>query len=110
MRPVTAFTFTGARRSWSRSTFDRFGSIEENLTYKKSRKYAAFPTKFDLYGQSVYCENGTTFCAVYARKFVRHGNELKFEYRIVVDGSNPLDLKWEAVTRHSHYVANRTER
>jgi hypothetical protein len=48
--------------------------------------------------------------AVYARKIVRHGNELKFEYRIVVDGSNPLDLKWEAVTRHSHYVANRTER
>jgi hypothetical protein len=50
VRPVTAFTFTGARRSWSRSTFDRFGSIEEKLTYKKSRKYAAFPAIFDLYG------------------------------------------------------------
>jgi hypothetical protein len=40
---------------------DRFGSIEEKLTFKKSRKYAAFPVKFDLYGQSVYCGNGTTF-------------------------------------------------
>jgi hypothetical protein len=74
---------------------DRFGSIEEKLAYKKSRKNPAFPAKVDRYGQSVHCGNGITFFAIYGRKIIRHGNEVKFEYRIAADGSNPLDPKWK---------------
>jgi hypothetical protein len=74
---------------------DRFCSIRGQLTYKKSRKYAAYPAAIGRYGLSVHCGHEPRFFGVYARDILLKGNVLEYEYRVVVIADNPPHLLLE---------------
>jgi len=62
---------------------DRFCDIRAQLSYKKSRKHAAWPIKIDRYGLGMRCGHDPCFLGIYARKILLTGNLLEYEYKIV---------------------------
>jgi hypothetical protein len=62
---------------------DRFCSIRAQLSYKKSRRYTAWPTRIDRYGLGMRCGHDPCFFGIYARKILLTGNILEYEYKIV---------------------------
>jgi hypothetical protein len=74
---------------------DRFCSILAQLIYKKSRKYAAWPTRIDRYGLGMRCGHDPCFFAIYARKILLRGNLLEFEYKIVEVAEEPRQLLFQ---------------
>ena len=78
---------------------DRFCSIRAQLSYKKSRKFAAWPTRIDRYGLGMHCGNDPRFFAIYARKILLTGTLLEYEYRIVEIADDPRRLVYQTKRR-----------
>ena len=74
---------------------DRFCSVRAQLIYKKSRKYAAWPTRLDRYGLGMRCGNDPCFFGIYARKIILTGNVLEFEYKVVEVADDPRHLVFQ---------------
>jgi hypothetical protein len=77
---------------------DRFCSIRAQLSYKKSRRYAAWPIKIDRYGLGVRCGHDPCFLGIYARKILLTGNVLEYEYKSVEVAAETRHLVYE--TKH----------
>jgi hypothetical protein len=78
---------------------DRFCSIRAQLSYKKSRKYAAWPIKIDRYGLGMRCGHDPCFLGIYARKILLTGNILEYEYKIVEVSDDPRHILFQ-IKRH----------
>jgi hypothetical protein len=74
---------------------DRFCSIREQLSYKKSRKYAAWPIKIDRYGLGMRCGHDPCFLGIYARKILLTANILEYEYKIVEFADDPRHIVFQ---------------
>jgi hypothetical protein len=74
---------------------DRFCSIRAQLIYKKSRRYAAWPTRIDRYGLGMRCGDDPCFIGIYARKILLAGNILEYEYKIVEVADDPRHLVFQ---------------
>jgi hypothetical protein len=74
---------------------DRFCSIRAQLIYKKSRRYAAWPTRIDRYGLGMRCGHDPCFFGIYARKILLAGNILEYEYQIVEVADDPRHLAFQ---------------
>jgi hypothetical protein len=74
---------------------DRFCSIRAQLSYKKSRKYAAWPIKIDRYGLGMRCGHDPCFLGIYARKILLTGNILEYEYKIVEVSDDPRHIVFQ---------------
>jgi hypothetical protein len=74
---------------------DRFCSIRAQLIYKKSRKYAAWPTRIDRYGLGMRCGHDPCFFGIYARKILLMGDILEYEYKIVEVTDDPRHLMFQ---------------
>ncbi|MGA2023345.1 MAG: hypothetical protein ABSH23_01155 [Steroidobacteraceae bacterium] len=74
---------------------DRFCAIRAQLIYKKSRKYAAWPTRIDRYGLGMRCGHDPCFIGIYARRIVLMGDILEIEYKVVEVADNPRHLTFQ---------------
>jgi hypothetical protein len=74
---------------------DRFCSLRAQLIYKKSRKYAAWPSRLDRYGLGMRCGNDPCFIGIYARKIILTGNVLEYEYKVVEVSDEPRHLVFQ---------------
>jgi hypothetical protein len=74
---------------------DRFCSIRAQLIYKKSRRFAAWPTRIDRYGLGVRCGHDPCFFGIYARKILLTGNILEYEYKSVEVAAETRHLVYE---------------
>jgi len=83
---------------------DRFCSIRAQLSYKKSRKYAAWPVKIDRYGLGMQCGHDPCFLAIYARKILLAGNILEYEYQIVELADDPRHIVFQI--KHQSLTVN----
>jgi hypothetical protein len=74
---------------------DRFCSVRAQLSYKKSRKHAAWPIKIDRYGLGMRCGHDPCFFGIYARKILLTGNILEYEYETVEVADDPRHIVFQ---------------
>jgi hypothetical protein len=83
---------------------DRFCSVRAQLIYKKSRKYAVWPTRIDRYGLGMRCGDDPCFFGIYARKILLTGDILEYEYKVVEVADDARHLMFQ--TRRQSLTVN----
>lgn len=84
---------------------DRYGSIDERLAFKKSRKSAAYTAMTDPYNGTTHCGHDPVLVCIHANKIILRGNELEFLYRIAANRNDPMNPIFEA--RHQTIIVDR---